>query len=178
MTSVKQRKGFRMSCDIGKAAEGLENEAPPHSSTLTSLHLCHSSFSSPSASSPTSQVILKPFCCFTYIIDTSPTSQFILQPFCCFIYTTAHSTTLLPLYPCHSSFYHPSAASPTSQVILKPFCCFTYITGTSHTSPGEPPMHSSSSSSPWHYSPWRTLASLQMSLQIFLFSALLLHIGE
>ena len=26
MTYVKQRKGFRMSCDVGKAAEGLENE--------------------------------------------------------------------------------------------------------------------------------------------------------
>ena len=26
MTYVKQRKGCRMSCDVGKAAEGLENE--------------------------------------------------------------------------------------------------------------------------------------------------------
>ena len=26
MMKVKQRKGCRMSCDIGKAAEGLENE--------------------------------------------------------------------------------------------------------------------------------------------------------
>ena len=26
VTEVKQRKGCRMSCDVGKAAEGLENE--------------------------------------------------------------------------------------------------------------------------------------------------------
>ena len=26
MTYVKQRKGCRMTCDVGKAAEGLENE--------------------------------------------------------------------------------------------------------------------------------------------------------
>ena len=26
MTEVKQRKGWRMSCDIGDATEGLENE--------------------------------------------------------------------------------------------------------------------------------------------------------
>ena len=26
MTKVKQRKGSRMSCDVGKAVEGLENE--------------------------------------------------------------------------------------------------------------------------------------------------------
>ena len=25
MTQLKQRKGSRMSCDVGKAAEGLEN---------------------------------------------------------------------------------------------------------------------------------------------------------
>ena len=26
MAKVKERKGYRMSCDVGKAAEGLENE--------------------------------------------------------------------------------------------------------------------------------------------------------
>ena len=45
-----------------------------HSPTLTSLHLRHSSFSNPSAALPTSQRILQPFRCFTYIIGTSPTS--------------------------------------------------------------------------------------------------------
>ena len=72
MTYVKQRTGCRMSCDVGKAAEGLENES--HSPTLTSLHLRHSSFSNPSATLPTSQLILQPFRCFTYIIGTSLTS--------------------------------------------------------------------------------------------------------
>ena len=55
-------------------AEGLENEAEPRSPTLTSLHLRHSSFSNPSAASPTSQLVLQPFRCFTYVIDTSLTS--------------------------------------------------------------------------------------------------------
>ena len=39
--------GGRMSCDVGKAMEGLGNEL--------SLHLRHSSFSNPSFASPTSQ---------------------------------------------------------------------------------------------------------------------------
>ena len=66
-----------------------------------------------------------------------------------------HSTTLLPLYLCQSSFYSPSvasttsqalhlshssfsnppAASPTSQLIIQPFYRFTYITGHSTTLP-------------------------------------------
>ena len=140
-----------MSCDVGKAGEGLEAE--PHSPTLTSLHLCHSSFSNTSAPLPTSQLILQPFRCFTYVIGTSPMSQLILQPFRCFvyvikhfIYVTAHSPTLPPLHLRHNSFYSPSAASPTSQVILQPFLAsptseaflqslhrFTYVTAHSPT---------------------------------------------
>ena len=86
---MKQRKGCRMSCDVGKAAEGLDKElwrrwsdvrigkftyVTAHSPTLTSLHLRHSTFSNPSAALPTSQFILQSFRCFTYIIGTSPTS--------------------------------------------------------------------------------------------------------
>ena len=41
-----------------------------------------------------SQLVLQPFRCFTYVIDTSPTSQRILQPFRRFTYVTARSTTL------------------------------------------------------------------------------------
>ena len=123
---MKQRKGCRMRCDVMKAAEGLENElyvgeAEPHSPTLTSLLLSHSSFSNASAAFPTSQLILQPFRCFTYV--------------------TAHSPTITPFYLHHSSFYNTSIASPTSQLILLPFHCFTYVTGTSRTLPGEPPMH-------------------------------------
>ena len=115
-----------------------------HSPVLTSLHLHHSSFSNPSATLPTSQLILQRFRCFTYVIGTSPTSHIILQPFRCFPYVTAHSTALptsWALHLCYNSFSNPSAASPTSQIILLPFCCFTYVTGTSRTSHGEPPMH-------------------------------------
>ena len=67
--------------------------APPHSPTLTSLHLRHSSFSNPSAALPTSQLILQPFRCFIYVICTSPTSQVILQPFRCSTYVTGTSCT-------------------------------------------------------------------------------------
>ena len=45
-----------------------------HSATLLPLHLHHSSFYNPSAASPTSQVILKPFRCFIYVTFTSCTS--------------------------------------------------------------------------------------------------------
>ena len=72
------------------------------------------SLSNPSAASPTSQLILQPFSCFTYVIGTSPRSQLILQTFRRFTY---------------------------SQVILQPFRYFTDVTGTSRTSPGEPSMH-------------------------------------
>ena len=125
----------RMSCDVGKAVKVLENElwckwsdvrvgewakltdieiySKDHCPTIPSLHLRHNSFSNPSAASSTSQLILQPFCCFTYI--------------------TGHSTTLPLLHLHHRSFYNPSAASPKSQVILQPFHCFTYITGHSTT---------------------------------------------
>ena len=88
-----------------------------HYPTLTSLHLRHSSFSNPSAVLLTSQLILKPFRCFTYVIGTSPTSQLILQSFRRFIYATVHSTTLPPHHLRHRSFYNPSVASPTSQAL-------------------------------------------------------------
>ena len=45
-----------------------------HSPTLLPLHLHHSSFCNPSADSPMSQVILQPFCCFSYVTGFSLTS--------------------------------------------------------------------------------------------------------
>ena len=48
---------------------------------------------------------------------TSPTSQLILQPFCRITYVTAHSPTLLLLHLRHSSFTNPSFALPTSQAL-------------------------------------------------------------
>ena len=73
-----------------------------------SLLLRHSSFSSPSAALPTSQLIPQPFHCFTYVIDTSLS---------------------------HSSFSNPSADSSTPQLILQPFRRFIYVTGDSITLP-------------------------------------------
>ena len=115
----------------------------------TTCHSCapvpqpfrHSSFSNPSVTSPTSQLILQPFRCFTYVTAhsptlpllhlrhssftnpsvTSPTSQLILQPFRYFTYVTTHSPTLPLLHLRHSSFSNPSFASLTPQV-------FTYVT--------------------------------------------------
>ena len=88
-----------MSCDVRKETERLENE--------------QSSFSNLSITSPTSELILQPFHCFTYV--------------------TAHSPTILLLHQCHSSFSNPSVALPTSQLILQPFCCFTNVTAHSQT---------------------------------------------
>ena len=45
-----------------------------HSPILLPLHLRHFSFYNPSAASPTSQVILKPFNCFTFVTGTLRTS--------------------------------------------------------------------------------------------------------
>ena len=117
MTQVKQRNGCRTSCDVGKAAEGLENELclilQPFVASPTS-QLILQPFRRFTYS--TSQLVLQPFRCFNYVIDTSPTSQLILQPFRRFIYVTAHSTTLPLLHLRHRHFTQP-------------------------TSPGEPPMH-------------------------------------
>ena len=44
-----------------------------HSPIFPSLHLCHSSFSNHSVALPTSQLILQPFRCFTYVTSHSPT---------------------------------------------------------------------------------------------------------
>ena len=57
-----------MSCGIGEATESLENEL-----RFQSLHLCHSSFSNPSVTLPTSQFILKSFRYFTYVTAHYPT---------------------------------------------------------------------------------------------------------
>ena len=121
-----------MSCDIGKATEGLSSAQSP---TFPALHLRRNLFSNPFVALPTSQLILQPFCRFTYVIAHSPTfmslhlrhssfsnpsvalptSQLILQPFHC-----SHLR--------HSSFSNPYIASPTSHLILQPFFRFSYVT--------------------------------------------------
>ena len=74
---------------------------------------------------PTSQLILQPFHCFNYVTVHSPTLLSLplhLQPFCHFTYVRAHSPTFLSLHLRHSSFSNPYAAS-------------TYITAHSPTLP-------------------------------------------
>ena len=68
-----------------------------HSPTFLSLYLHHNSFSNPSVALPTSEIILQPFRCFTYI--------------------TAHSPTLPLLHLRHSTFSNPSFASTKSQAL-------------------------------------------------------------
>ena len=120
----KAREELGMSYDVVEATESLENEL-----CFQSLHLRHSSFPKPSLALPTSQLILQPFRCFTYVTAHSPTLLSLLlrhsifvtshgeppMPFRRFTYVTAHSPTRPLLHLCHSSFSIPSFASPTSQ---------------------------------------------------------------
>ena len=63
-----------------------------HSPTFPSLHLCHSSFSNPSIALPMSQLMLLPFCCFTYITTHSPTLLLFLLHHRIFTYVTWRAT--------------------------------------------------------------------------------------
>ena len=83
------------SCDVQEAKEGLENELWRRWSNGRVGEWAASSFSKPSVTSPTSQLILQLFPRFTYI--------------------TAHSPTLPLLHLHHCSFSNPSFASCTSQ---------------------------------------------------------------
>ena len=80
-----------MSCHVGKATEGFENE------------LCYD--------------YNYELCSFSNLSVTSSTLQLIFQPFRHFTYVTAHSPTLLLLHLRLSSFSNPSFASPTSQAL-------------------------------------------------------------
>ena len=127
-----------MSCDVGETTESLENE-----------HCYDYNYE---------------LCSFSNLSVISPTSQLILLPFCRFTYVTAHSPTLPLLQLRHSSFYNPSFASTTSQalhlihlasrpcsvviaraalLILQTFSHFTYVTTHSPTLPSYFLRHSS-----------------------------------
>ena len=62
---------------IGTSPTSPGEPPMPHSPTLTSLHLRHSSFSNPSAALPTSQLILQPFRRFTYVTGHSTTLMLV-----------------------------------------------------------------------------------------------------
>ena len=88
MTWVKQRKGCKMSCDVGKAAEGLENELWSRWSDIKVGEWGSASLSNPYITLPTSQLIFKPFRRLTYV--------------------TAHSTTFTLLDLRHRHFTYVS----------------------------------------------------------------------
>ena len=69
-----------------------------NSPTFPSLHLRHNSFSSPSVALPTSQLILQPFRCVTYVTIHPPTILSLLLRHKLFTYVTwraAHDTQFL-----------------------------------------------------------------------------------
>ena len=108
---MRQWKGWRKS--RAHRYKDIEINSRAHFPTFLSLHLRHSPFCNPSVALSTSQLILQPFCCFTYV--------------------RAHSPTLLLLYLHRSSFSKLFVALPTSQLILQPFSRFTYVTAHSLT---------------------------------------------
>ena len=72
-----------------------------HSPTFSPLHLRHSSFSHPSVTLPTSQLILQHFRCFTYVSAHSPTCLSLLLRHMLFTYVTwraAHAQYLLSMF--------------------------------------------------------------------------------
>ena len=95
---VKQWKGWRMSCDIGKATEGLENERWRR-------------WSDGNVGEWAELIVIV---------------ELILQPSRHFTYVTAHSPTLPSLSLRHSSFSSPSVALRTPQLILQPFFRIPY----------------------------------------------------
>ena len=92
VTYVKRRKGWRMSCDVDEVRKGWRMSRAHRYRDIQ-----QSSFSTLSATSATSQLILQPFRRFTYV--------------------TAHSPSLPLLHLRHGSFSNPSFASPTSRAL-------------------------------------------------------------
>ena len=66
-----------------------------------SLHLHHSLFSNPSATLPTSQLILQPFRCFNYVTVHSPTLLSLLLHHRLFTYITWRATHVLKVVHLH-----------------------------------------------------------------------------
>ena len=128
--------------------------------TFPSLHLRHNSFSNSPVALRTSQLILQPFRCFTYVSSfsnpslSSPTSQALhlrhlaSRP-CVFSHPVGPSSipvrvnflvevflnriTFPSLHLRHNSFSNSPVALRTSQLIFQPFRCFTYVTAHSPT---------------------------------------------
>ena len=125
-----------MSCDVGKATEGLENELWNRWSDgkvgewaeLIKWRICDVGEAKEGLENElwrmwsnggvgVTERLENRLCSFSNISVISPTSQLILQPFRRFTYVTAHSPTL-PLFQLrHSSFSNTSFASTTSQAL-------------------------------------------------------------
>ena len=84
VTQKKQKKGWRMNCDLGEATEGKQR-----------------SFYNLSVTSPTSQLILQPFRRFTYVTAHSPTFPFLHQRHSSFSNPSFASPTSQALHLCH-----------------------------------------------------------------------------
>ena len=111
-----------MSCDVGEVTD----------TNLSVTSLRHNSFSNPPVALLTSQLILQPFRCFSYVTVHSATLLSLLLCHKLFTeFNSAHSPTFPSLHLRHSSFSNPSVASPTSQFILLPFFRFSYVTSSS-----------------------------------------------
>ena len=113
---MKQRKGCRISCDVGKAAGRLKIQLWRR---WSDVRVGEWGSANPYIGSPTSQLIFQHFRRFTYVTADSTDLPLLHLRHRHFTYVTAHSTT--------------SAAWPTSQLILKPFRRFTYVTRHSTT---------------------------------------------
>ena len=71
VTAVKSRRRWRRR---GGGMSGSPGDVSENPTTLPSLYLHHSTFSNPSVASPTSQLILQPIFCFSYVTGFSLTS--------------------------------------------------------------------------------------------------------
>ena len=130
-----------MSCDLGKATEGLKNELWHRWSDRKVgewAELLTVTFWNLSVTSPTSQFILQPFSRFSYVTISSLNSP-----------DRAHSRTLSSLHLRHNSFSNLSDTWSTSQLILQPFRRYTYVTAHSPTLPLLHLCHSSFSNPPF-----------------------------
>ena len=122
---------------ISRVKPGIEPGTSAHSPTFPSLHLRHNSFSNPSVALPTSQLILEPFRCFTYVTAHSPTIPLLHLRHSSLSKSSFASppSQALHLILLQSSYSNLSVISPTSQLILQPLCRFTYVTAHSPTLP-------------------------------------------
>ena len=82
------RKTGQLSICHSKTSQLQRIEYDFQSPNFLSLHLRHNSFFNPSVALPTSQLILQPFCCFTYVTAHSPTLLSLLLRHRLFTYVT------------------------------------------------------------------------------------------